>query len=172
MPIFDEKPDIKVKYVPMTSISLEALKEIREKLDAIQGRIDNLEKIIEEKIPDNVLTENSFKQELQTTEEIVDMIVSKLKGVQNDMTTIAKEPVEIEPLEIPDLTEHNITIVEKKKINKIKSLLLQHSQLSSTQLAQLMDMSRTRCNEYFKQMENFGMVEPVLMGKEKFYKLS
>jgi len=171
MPIFDEKPDIKVKYVPMTSISLETLKEIREKLDTIQGRIDKLEKIIEEKIPGNVLTENSFKQELQTTEEIVDMIVSKLKGV-NVVEPIVKEPVEIQPIEIPDLTEHNMTIVEKKKINKIKSLLLQHSQLSSTQLAQLMDMSRTRCNEYFKQMENFGMVEPVLTGREKFYKLS
>jgi len=33
-------------------------------------------------------------------------------------------------------------------------------------------MSRTRANEYFKQMENMGIVEGVLIGKEKFYQLT
>jgi len=168
MPIFEEKPDIKIKHVPMTSISLENLIEIRKKLDAIQERIDRLEKIIQEKIPEKILTEDAFKEELQTTEEIVDTIVSKLKSVQPIMET----PVDVQYVETPIPNGQNLTIVERKKINKIKSLLQQHDQLTSAQLAQLMNLSRTRSNEYFKQMESLGMVEPVLVGKEKFYRLS
>lgn len=40
------------------------------------------------------------------------------------------------------------------------------------ELARHIGLSRTRCNEYFKQMKEMGMVEPVLIGREKFYRLS
>ena len=161
-----KKPDMKIKLIPMTSISLDALMEIRERLGTIQTRLAKLERTIEERIPNKILTEDMFKQELQSTEEIVDTIVSKLS---NTIEPFGQS--EIQPLEQLD-QENNLTIVETKRIERIKSFLHRHNQLTSTQLAQLMNLSRTRCNEYFKQMEGLGMVEPILVGKEKFYRLS
>ncbi len=168
------RPDIKVKHVPMTSISLEALLEINKKLGEIQTRIDKLENVLHEKVPGKILTEDAFKQELQTTEDIIDAIVSKLK--HNNPSEIPTEPPSPPGVELTQdqttlgLTE--LTIVERKKIDSIKFLLNKHGQLTSTQLAQLMNMSRTRSNEYFKQMEEIGVVEPILLGKEKYYRLS
>jgi len=64
------------------------------------------------------------------------------------------------------------TIVERKRMEKIAKVLQQHRQLTSAQLSQVMNLSRTRCNEYFKKLEDMGVVEPVLDGKQKFYRLS
>ena len=64
-----------------------------------------------------------------------------------------------------------LTIVETKRIEKITSLLERHEKLSSSELSQLMGLSRTRCNEYFKLMDSLDLVEPVLSGREKFYRL-
>ena len=64
-----------------------------------------------------------------------------------------------------------LTIVKTKKIEEITSLLKRHEKLSSSKLSQFVGLSRTRCNEYFKLMESLDLVEPVLFGKEKFYKL-
>lgn len=68
-------------------------------------------------------------------------------------------------------TKKPLTIVETKKIEEITSLLERHEKLSSSGLSQFMGLSRTRCNEYFKLMESLDLVEPVLFGKEKFYRL-
>ena len=65
----------------------------------------------------------------------------------------------------------DLTIVETKRIENITSLLEVHEKLSSRDLSELIGLSRTRCNEYFKLMEKLGMVEPVLNERKKFYKL-
>jgi DNA-binding Lrp family transcriptional regulator len=61
--------------------------------------------------------------------------------------------------------------VESRRIEKIVSLLHEHGRLSSVQLSRMIGLSRTRCNEYFKKMEELGLVEGVMVGKEKYYKL-
>jgi DNA-binding transcriptional regulator LsrR (DeoR family) len=67
--------------------------------------------------------------------------------------------------------KNSLTIVETKRIENITSLLKKHEKITSSKLSQLTGLSRTRCNEYFKLMENLGIVKVSIEKKEKFYKL-
>jgi biotin operon repressor len=135
--------------------TLEVLRELREKLDNLYLKVDRLERIINEKIPEKALSESTFKQEIIDGEEVVNKIISEIKAVTRPIIA----------------SKEKLTIVEQKRIEKIISLLQEHGRLSSLQLAQMLGLSRTRCNEYFKQMEEIGLVEGVEIGKEKYYKL-
>ncbi|MEM5829815.1 MAG: helix-turn-helix domain-containing protein [Candidatus Aenigmatarchaeota archaeon] len=143
------------KDAVLIGATLEVLRELREKLDDLYLKVDRLEKMINDKIPEKVLSESTFKQEIIDGNEVVNRIISEIK-------TIARPII---------ASKEKLTIVEQKRIEKIISLLQEHGKLSSSQLSQILGLSRTRCNEYFKQMESLGLVEGIEIGKEKFYKL-
>jgi response regulator of citrate/malate metabolism len=67
--------------------------------------------------------------------------------------------------------KENLTVVETKRIKDIKSILEGHKKLTSSELTQWIGLSRTRCNEYFKIMEKLNIVEPVIIRREKCYRL-
>jgi len=142
--------------------TLEMLKDVRERLVEIQTRIDTIERVLAERLPPDVLTEKSFKQEVQTSDEIIDKIMAKVEELNaaKSIRQILEERLEEKP-----------TPVEMKRIEMITKLLNQHGRLSSEDLSKHMGLSRTRCNEYFKQMEEMGIVESAIVGKEKYYSL-
>jgi sugar-specific transcriptional regulator TrmB len=155
--------EIQPQHILVAGAGLEILRDLKEKVDQLQLKLTEIEKKLEERIPEKVLTESKFKEEVQTSEDIVERIVSEVRE-------LAKQKSVIRVLE-ERLTEEKPTIVEFKRIEKITELLQKHGKLSSSQLAQLMNLSRTRSNEYLKQMENLGIVEPIIIGREKFYML-
>lgn len=60
----------------------------------------------------------------------------------------------------------------KSKIkDQITALLEEHKKLSSSQLSKLLGLSRTRCNEYFRDLTKEGITEGILIDRNKFYKL-
>ena len=141
---FNKKKDEPQAYseVMMDSFSLGLMKDLRRRLEEMSFRLNDLEKTIEERLP----------------------------------TKISAEPKSESPIRIennyPDFSTGNeLGLTESKKVETIKLVLKQHQMLSSIQLAQLLHMSRTRANEYFKKMEDRQLVEGVLVGKEKFYKI-
>jgi len=158
-----EIQEIQPQHVLLAGAGLEILRDLKQRVDEIRFKLTELERKFEERLPEKVLTESKFKEEVQTGEEITAKIISEVRA-------LAKTKSVIKVLE-ESLTEEKPTLVEFKRIEKITELLEQHGKLSSSQLAQLMNLSRTRSNEYFKQMENLGIVEPVIIGKEKFYVL-
>jgi len=127
-------------------------------IERLNNRISNLERKFEERIPTRVLSEAKFKEEIQDGNEIVNKIVSEFKNL------VQKKPID-------QNIQEPLTIVESKRIDKIISLLKRHEKLSSNELSDLIGLSRTRCNEYFKMMENLGIVKPILVRKKKFYGL-
>ncbi len=127
-------------------------------IEKLHSRLSDLEKKFEERVPTRVLSEDSFKKEVQDSDEVVNKILSEIKNL-------------IEIRKRIQTHDETLTVVESKRIEKIKSLLKRHEKLSSTELSQLMGLSRTRCNEYFKMMERLNVVKSVLVGKEKFYRL-
>ena len=131
--------------------------QFNSELRKLHDKISSLEKKIEERIPDKVLSESRFKQEIQDGDDIVQSIISEIRELFH------KKPM------IP--VEQTLTLVERKRMDRIRELLKRHEKLSSTELSQLMNLSRTRCNEYFKKMENLGLVKSTLEKKQKFYKL-
>ncbi len=62
--------------------------------------------------------------------------------------------------------------VRKMKVKEMISLLLQqHGRLSAPQLCNLLNLSRTRCSEYLKDMENKGLLQSELNCRKKFYSI-
>ena len=61
-------------------------------------------------------------------------------------------------------------VIEKRK-REIISLLEKHEKLTSSQLSNLLGMSRTRCNEYLKNLEREGITKGKITDMKKFYKL-
>jgi len=131
---------------------------ILSEIEKLQVRLSDIERKFEERVPSRVLSEDGFMKEVRDSDEVVNKIISEIKNL-------------IELRQRIQTSDENLTIVESKRIEKIKSLLKRHEKLSSTELSELMGLSRTRCNEYFKMMEKLNIVEPVLVGKEKFYTL-
>lgn len=146
--------EVKPKDILMVGSGLEVLRDIKERLERIEYKLAELDRRIDENMPEKVLTESTFQKEIRSSDDIVSQIVSEIRNLS----------------EVKSATSQ-LTIVESKKIERIVSLLRHHQQLTSSQLAQIMNMSRTRANEYLKQMENLGIAEPILNGKEKFYRL-
>ncbi|MCD6371247.1 MAG: winged helix-turn-helix domain-containing protein [Candidatus Aenigmarchaeota archaeon] len=61
-----------------------------------------------------------------------------------------------------------IRLSEKTKL-AIKLLIKKHGGVTASQLSKLINLSRTRCNEYLKQMEKEGMLKSKVEGKKKKY---
>ena len=144
--------------------ALRMLADIQTRLAALQERIDTVERTLSERLPPDILTERKFAQEVQGSDDIVGQIISKVEELSK-----AKSVRDILESRV---VEQKPSPVEAKRMEVITGLLQQHGKISSDDLANLMGLSRTRCNEYFKRMEEIGIVEPVLVGKEKFYRLS
>jgi len=61
------------------------------------------------------------------------------------------------------------TPLTKKTKELIKILLKKHGKLTAQDLANLLNLSRTRCSEYLVEMEEAGEVKSVREGKKKYY---
>jgi hypothetical protein len=159
---FDKDKDAAVDRLDDIS---KLLGELLDRVMNLQGRLNLLEKTMQERMPDKVLTERKFLSEAQAGDELVDRIVSTIKSTQDFTPEVDVESIK------NMLGSNEKTIVERKRMEKIIDMLKRHRKLTSSQLSQLIGLSRTRCNEYFKEMETLSIVEPVILGKEKFYAL-
>lgn len=146
---------------------LQKLERIKESLLDIQERVESLERALVDRLPRDILTERKFVEEVRGSDEIVEKIIAKMHEVidasslKNMFEDKLDKKLGIKP-----------SPVEIRRMERVKNLLQKHGRLSSRDLAKLTGLSRTRCNEYFKQMESLGMVEPVEDGRRKFYRLS
>ena len=129
--------------VMIDSFSLGLIKDLRRQVEEMSFRLSNMEKTIEERLPAKVSVESKSEVSIEKSE--------------NNYPNFS--------------TNNELGLAESKRIETIKFVLKQHQMLSSIQLAQLLHMSRTRANEYFKKMEGMNLVESTLVGKEKFYKI-
>ncbi len=59
----------------------------------------------------------------------------------------------------------------KLRVKEMITLMFQqHGSLSAPQLCKLLNLSRTRCSEYLKEMENKGVLESELKCRKRFYR--
>jgi len=150
------------------------LEELKDRMMNLQGRLNFLERIIQERLPEKALTERKFMSEAQAGDELIEKMASTIKTTMESTPKFSlNKDVDIESIKSIKsiLGSAEKTIVERKKMGRIVDMLRRHEKLTSTQLSQLIGLSRTRCNEYFKDMENLNVVESVIDGREKFYTL-
>lgn len=159
------KQEVEEKELPMNTFSndlvllgssVELLRDIRERVEYLQARMNEIERKIDDRIPEKILSEQKFLSEVESSGDIVEKIVEEVKAIPRTIIHPGRE---------------QLTVVETKKMEKIATLLQEHGKLSSIQLAQLLNLSRTRANEYLKQMEGLGLAKSFLAGKEKFYEM-
>lgn len=133
---------------------LENLRELNEKVNMLNIRLWAIEKLIEEKIPEKALSENFFKSQIEDGNEIVKRIIKEIKRV-------------IRPI----VVSKEFGIVESKKVQEIIEIMRENKRISSYELGKILNLSRTRCNEYLKKMEKTGIVRGIRIGKRKYYQL-
>lgn len=130
-----------------------------------------------------------FGSDRKIKKEQIDYLLKLKPFVQTDLTT--KIPVKSEEIsqsnelieKINNLSERIGSLEGKMDVEKdesarkskikeqILSLLQQHKKLSSVELSNLVNLSRTRSNEYFKELSDERLVEGVIVGRQKYYKL-
>lgn len=61
---------------------------------------------------------------------------------------------------------------KKKRVKeRVRRALRQHEKLTADQLSVVIGLSRTRCNEYLKELERDGLVTWFDEGKKRYYRL-
>jgi len=96
-------------------------------------------------------------ERLKKISEKIDRIEAKLKGLDD---IISAGGMSLQPR----------TISVKTK-DAIKLMLQKYGKVSPSQLSKLIKLSRTRCNEYLKGMENEGIALSTIECRKKFYSL-
>lgn len=121
-----------------------------------------------------------FKQKKDENQLIVGIINQKLDNLYNFLTKVYDKILELEE-KIKSL-EAEVSIIKRnmkiedvgtpltrKTKELIKILLKKHGKLTAQDLANLLNLSRTRCSEYLVEMEESGEVRSVREGKKKYY---
>jgi len=102
---------------------------------------------------------------------MISMEIEKMKNLASKIENIEKKMAILEEL----IKEQGIEIkprpVSEKTKEAIKTLLKKYGSLNAWQLGKLMNMSRTRCAEYLKQMEEEGILVSEWRSRKKYYSL-
>ena len=122
--------------------ALELLRDMKGKMETMATNVAELERKFDERVPAKVLSEEAFRQEVVDSGNLAQEII---EGVKDEIQAAANAR--------PMVAARDLTVIEQKRIEKILSVLQEHEKLSSPQLASIMNLSRTRCNEYFRQMD-------------------
>lgn len=150
------------------------MEEILRRIDSIQSdvslirrKVDLMEEILSERLPQDVLTERKFLEEIEGSDDIVESIIARIHELKD--TVSLKQSIEEK---LDKKLGLKPSPIEMKRIEKVAGLLQKHGKLTCTDLSKLLNLSRTRCNEYFKQMEELGMVKSAEEGRKKLYMLA
>ncbi|HKZ45233.1 MAG TPA: winged helix-turn-helix domain-containing protein [archaeon] len=113
-----------------------------------------------------------YLMRIKSALQLIENIESSSDQPQDDLlSTIKRLSQRVQKLEEKIDGETEDSIRKAKVREQILSLLQQHKRLSSSQLGDLVSLSRTRCNEYLRELSTQGLAEGVIVGRQKFYKL-
>jgi len=96
-------------------------------------------------------------EKLKNLERKIDKLESKLREVRG--------LVDSRPAVLPT------NVRSSKTKAAIKIILQKHGEMGSRQLAKIIKLSRTRCNEYLKEMEREGELVSRVESRKKLYKI-
>jgi len=96
-------------------------------------------------------------ERLKNLSQKIDKIESKLLAIDD---TISSTGIKLQ--------QRTISVKTKEAIRMI---LQKYDEITPSQLSKLIKLSRTRCNEYLKQMEDEGEMMSRVDSRKKFYSL-
>jgi predicted transcriptional regulator len=108
-------------------------------------------------------------------EQKMDDILFRLREMEKKIEAVKRDRIheflEYEKLATRSRQIDGDSIRTMKVKGMIKSLLGEHSKLTSAQLSNLINLSRTRCSEYLIDMERRGTVKGTTVRRQKFYEI-
>jgi response regulator of citrate/malate metabolism len=121
------------------------------------------------------LREDFDSRKADWVEQKMDDILFRLREVEKKLEGVRRERIH-DLLEYEKMTkrpgkERPESIRTLKVKSMIKSLLEEHKKLASSDLSNLLKLSRTRCNEYLVELEREGVVRGTTVRRKKFYEL-
>ncbi len=109
-------------------------------------------------------------------EDKMDDILFRLREMEKKLEGVKRERIhdilEYQRMTSPPGREKPESIRTLKVKSMIKSLLEEHGKLSMAELARMLKLSRTRCNEYMVSLEREGVVEGATVRRKKFFELA
>jgi len=96
-------------------------------------------------------------ERLKKLSEKIDKIESKLKGLDD---IVSAGGMSLQPRTISVKTKEAIRLILQK-----------YGKITPSELSRLIKLSRTRCNEYLKEMENEGLLLSIIDSRKKFYSI-
>ena len=96
-------------------------------------------------------------ERLKNLGQKIDRIESKLLAIDD---TISSTGIKLQ--------QRTISVKTK---DAIRMILQKYNEITPAQLSKLLKLSRTRCNEYLKQMEDEGTTMSRIDSRKKFYSL-
>ncbi len=98
----------------------------------------------------------SFELEkLKSLNQKIDRISDRLKAIDSI--------IEADGIQIPSQTK------SAKTMEAIKLILDKHGEMTASDLSSLIKLSRTRCNEYLREMEDIGVLVSKVNSLKKIY---
>jgi response regulator of citrate/malate metabolism len=144
---------------------LSSRKMEKEKLDSL-SEVEKLRELEKEKSLNQRLETLIFKKFKETG------LDDRMKDMNFTLEEIAEKVDQLMVLYQSNSRENRSPSARKLRVKEMITLLLQqHGQLNAPQLCDLLNLSRTRCSEYLKEMEIKGILESELNCRKRFYKL-
>jgi response regulator of citrate/malate metabolism len=97
--------------------------------------------------------------------------LEKLRTVNRKIDTINTRIRAFEEVASTNGFEIKPQTMSLKTKGAIKLILQKHKELTSSDLSKLIKLSRTRCNEYLKEMENDGILTSKINCRKKLYSI-
>ncbi len=119
-----------------------------------------------------ILKKNLQREARQMPSEAYDIehIKERLEEISQKVSHLHERIDDIEGKRPVGKTEDGI---KKSKIKKIiEANLKEHGKLTSYDLAQILNLSRTRCSEYLNEMERAGVIKGITLKRKRYYEIS
>jgi response regulator of citrate/malate metabolism len=121
------------------------------------------------------LREDFDSKKADWIEQKMDDILYRLREVEKKLEGVRRERIHdlLEYEKVAKSPDRKVpeSLRTLKVKSMIKSLLEEHRKLTSSDLSKLMNLSRTRCNEYLIDLERQGVVRGTTVRRKKFYEL-
>ncbi len=114
-------------------------------------------------------------EEIEGVKQKLDNIFAKLTDLDRKIERIDKDKISKLADDISfklDKSRNRPDGVRKRKVkNMIYALITEHKRLTAFDLSKMLNMSRTRCSEYLKELERAGILTGVTNCRKRYYEI-
>jgi response regulator of citrate/malate metabolism len=117
----------------------------------------------------DVLSETTRQMDVNYVKMVYEL--EKVKNLNHKIDTLNSKMRAFEEVASTSGIEIKPQTMTVKTKDAIKLILQKHQELTSSELSRIIKLSRTRCNEYLKDMENEGILVSRINCRKKLYSL-